>query len=378
MKKINLIGAFLLLFTTSQSFASKTNIADGSPLVVLSTANADDPYYNPIGLKQANRYYDLIDFHATYAHILLESDVNVVIRCDKPTCQRLREQGIPNDILWRAGIDDIWMRDMSRAGLKKQAGFQFQPEYLGKREGMMIQQSFDDAVHAAGLKFPPRSKLVIDGGNIVDNFVDKVILTDRVLAENPDYTMAEIKAELIQQLAYKKVSIIPEIVDDTTGHVDGMVSFIDTNMLVYSDFDADTVDFSGIPIKKSMLKKLKKDFGNSVKLIPIPYTYPDNEGAFNFTSSCGTHVNALFTGDKLFVPVFGDDAENRADGLTIKQDKKVLQTIRKHTTAEVYEVPVPKRICEMGGSVRCLSWLLRGKNANQLINYVAKQSAKYK
>lgn len=40
------------------------------------------------------------------------------------------------------------------------------------------------------------------------------------------------------------------------------------------------------------------------------------------------------------------------------------------TARKVIEVPVPKAICEMGGSVRCLSYALKGDNADKIVNHV--------
>jgi len=73
---------------------------------------------------------------------------------------------------------------------------------------------------------PQASIIRIDGGNIVKSRT-KVIMTDRILCENPQHTKEQLIKELKRDAKVKQVIIIPQCPDDPFGHADGMVRFID-------------------------------------------------------------------------------------------------------------------------------------------------------
>jgi agmatine deiminase len=70
----------------------------------------------------------------------------------------------------------------------------------------------------------------------------------------------------------------------------------------------------------------------------------------------------LVTPERIYLPQFG-----------IKEDAVALQQIRSVTKRTV--VPVQSsNVCHMGGGVRCMSWQVRGKNAELFLNYLNKIS----
>ena len=81
-----------------------------------------------------------------------------------------------------------------------------------------------------------------------------------------------------------------------------------------------------------------------------------------FGSACGLYTNMLVTPERIYFPQFG-----------IKEDAVALQQIRSITKRTV--VPVQSsNVCHMGGGVRCMSWQVRGKNAELFLNYLNKIS----
>ncbi|MFA5287502.1 MAG: agmatine deiminase family protein, partial [Candidatus Omnitrophota bacterium] len=104
--------------------------------------------------------------------------------------------------------------------------FQYDPCYL--RGSQKAIASTTDAVKAykvVGMK-PQISDIRVDGGNIVKSRT-KVIMTDRVLCENPQLTKEQLIKKLKIALKVKQVIIIPQCPDDPFGHADGMIRFVD-------------------------------------------------------------------------------------------------------------------------------------------------------
>ena len=77
---------------------------------------------------------------------------------------------------------------------------------------------------------PTMTRIVLDGGNVVDNFVDKAVVTKRLLKDNNDPQDSRISAQLKSTLGYPQMALIEDL-GDATGHADGMVAFMDTNVL---------------------------------------------------------------------------------------------------------------------------------------------------
>ena len=74
-----------------------------------------------------------------------------------------------------------------------------------------------------------------------------------------------------------------------------------------------------------------------------------------FSTACNIFVNSLTTDQYIYMPTFNSP-----------HDAEMLAFIQSHTDKEV--VPVPAQdVCFMGGSVRCLSWQLKGANAATLL-----------
>ena len=111
-----------------------------------------------------------------------------------------------------------------------------------------------------------------------------------------------------------------------------------------------------------MPSNLKRGIPN-VKIREIITPYDGSEiydGKFG--SACGLYTTMLVTSERIYFPQFG-----------IKEDAVALQQIRSVTKRTV--VPVQSsNVCHIGGGVRCMSWQVRGKNAEFFLNYLDKIS----
>ena len=141
------------------------------------------------------------------------------------------------------------------------------------------------------------------------------------------------------------VAIIPDP-RDTTGHADGVVSFIDTNTLAIGDYCDDKYYTA---VESAVLEKFPH-----LDIIKLPCmddkkAKPTKKGNWRgFSSGVGAYVNSLLTDSTLYVPQF-NKAEN---------DKIAVDTLTMNTSRRVVTVDT-SRLSHMGGSVRCMSWQIK-------------------
>ena len=86
---------------------------------------------------------------------------------------------------------------------------------------------------------PIFSDINLDGGNVV-MLGNKAIITDRVFSENPDWDKEKLVSEL-SRLLECEIIIIPAYKPDYdfTGHVDGMIRFVDSDTVLVNNLDQD-------------------------------------------------------------------------------------------------------------------------------------------
>ena len=79
---------------------------------------------------------------------------------------------------------DLWMRDFGLILPSNPVKFRYEPDYLKKSDSRWV----DDAFRKLLSKYEgwaKESALRLDGGNVVDNGVDKAIVSDRFIYDNP-------------------------------------------------------------------------------------------------------------------------------------------------------------------------------------------------
>lgn len=225
---------------------------------------------------------------------------------------------------------DIWLRDFMPVKTKsgKYVSFRYEPSYLAGDPQLRMNFKTDIApsFKVDNLVY---TDINLDGGNVVFSpSKAKVIISDRVFSENPEYNKNTLLLEL-EKLLEASVLIIPSLKSDMTGHADGMVRFVDENTVVtnapLSSFGFET------KVKKSL-----QNYGFNV--IDFPYFYSKGD------SAVGCYLNFLETGQAIFLPVFGVDTDNKA-----------VQTA-KHI---FHKAIIPVNINEIavdGGLLNCISW----------------------
>ena len=248
---------------------------------------------------------------------------------------------------------DMWMRDFPPTMPNQQIQFTYNPQYLSDVQAEKDSLAFEKFARMVGLsKTLTHSKLVLEGGNIVENGCDKAITTARALDDNPG------EKDFIAELEYtikRTVAVLPDP-GDTTGHADGLVSFVERDVLLISEFD----DADGKYFYKAMKRAVHAVFPN-LFIAPLP-CYIKKSTSHGFSAAEGSYANSLVTNNAVYMPYFSRHESN----------EKARKVFQKYTYKDVVPVIAAGKVNVLGGSVRCMTWQIDKDHsvAKALFKYV--------
>lgn len=233
---------------------------------------------------------------------------------------------------------DIWCRDYMpvQTPSGKLIQFTYDPSYL--RDNKEWEDSRSDVKEVCRLNNIEAlfSDINLDGGNVL--ICDgRAIISDRVFSENPDRDKDEIVKEL-GQLLECEIIIIPAENDDMTGHADGMVRFVNRNIILGNNLEAEYKYW-----RERMQKVIEK---YNLKYINMPFFVPKDSK--HPLSAVGVYVNYLEVDNLIVLPVFGKEEEDNQAITIIKEafPGKAVETIDYNDVA--YE----------GGLLNCTTWII--------------------
>ena len=339
-----------LFLTMSMAIIPMISLTAKAELIVLASPQSEDTYY-------AKMVDDIFDFHINYAKQIIKNGDKVLILTDKYLYSNYVKAIGQNHVVI-APMQDIWMRDFSSVDPDQPTLFRYTAAGQGgtkKAQAISddVQSDFKLYSQKAGLKFI-QTQLLNDGGNWVEDGFGNVVISTKFLSDNR-LSEKVAREKLIALTNAKHIAFIDADEQGGLEHADGVVSFVDQNTLVMNSYPEDP-DYT---------KKLKADLIRGIPNIKIHEIITPYDGSQiydkKFGSACGLYTNMLVTPEHIYFPQFG-----------IKEDSVALQQIRAITKRKV--IPVQSNhVCHMGGGVRCMSWQLRGENAELLLNYVNKK-----
>ena len=227
------------------------------------------------------------------------------------------------------GTNDIWLRDFMpvRTGSGKLVSFRYEPSYL-KNDPDLRTDFRKNLAPQLGLPVT-YSNINLDGGNVVFSPSGaRVLISDRVFSENPEYPSAALVREL-SELLEAEVLIIPSLKSDMTGHADGMARFLDDRTVLCNR----PLSPCGFEQK---VKRSVRDYG--LDAVDFPFV-PTGR-----ISAVGCYLNYLETEQAVFLPVFG-----------IEQDAEAAASAQQIFSKEIVPVNI-REIARQGGCLNCISW----------------------
>ncbi len=317
-------------------------------LIILSAPRTGDPYYTKVA-------DGIFSFHIKYAKKIIESGDDVLILTDKGAYGRYKKALGEHRVIL-APVSDIWMRDFGMSNTVSPLMFRYTATaqgggQKGQRDADTVQADLALFAERAGLDFK-ETDLFNDGGNFVDDYAGNVVVSRKFLRDNK-LTEQHARDKLRKFTGIRQVAFIEADEQGGLEHADGVVSFVETNTLIINSYPTD-------PEYSHNLKTVLKSSLPGVKIHEIITPYDGSKTHDDrFGSACGLYTNALVTPKRIYLPQFG-----------IPEDKIAMAQVNAITEKEV--VPIDSRdVCFMGGGVRCMSWQLRGANAQRLLSYKA-------
>lgn len=235
---------------------------------------------------------------------------------------------------------DIWVADYMPIQIEqdKFVQFTYNPLYLQTKKYLKTISDVDTICTQINID-TIRTNIIIDGGNIT-RWTDKVIMTDRIFIDNPQFERKSLINKLHELLQVDKLYFVPEQPGDFTGHSDGMVRFIDENTVAINDYCREKEWFHRafeIAIHNTGLDYIK-----------IPYNVYDNK---NNDQANGDYINYLQMENTVIVPTFG-----------IMEDDKAVKQIETIFAGQTIATIDSNEVANEGGILNCITWnILKGK-----------------
>ncbi len=339
IKLLAAVGTTIMPFSAPAFAASKE-------LIVLAAPASDDDYYAVVR-------NDIFNFHIAYAKQIMKHD-DVLVLVDEDAYQRYAE-ALGEKYVSVAGMADIWARDYASANPNRPVLFRYTAAgqgggKQGQAEADSVQKLFTSAIVKARLNLI-KTDLLNDGGNSVDDGAGNLVVSTKFLKDN-NLTEDQARKALRALRIADNIAFIEADEQGGLEHADGVVSFVDTNTLIVNSYPED----------EAYAAKLEADLKRGLPGVKIHKIVTPYDGSkiydHRFGSACGLYTNALVTPDRIYFPQFG-----------IAEDAVALKQIKSATKRQVVPV-MSAKVCEMGGGVRCMSWQMRGQNAERFKQFV--------
>lgn len=224
----------------------------------------------------------------------------------------------------------IWTRDYMPVQVSKRkfVRFNYCPDYL--KDYPEYKPDTSAILSALGIQVMD-SDIIIDGGNVI-SCGDKVIMTDKIFRENPDYAHDGL-IDMLSQLLEAEIVLISEDYYDEYGHADGMVRYMGEGRILlnnYYDFD------------KALRKKLLATLSPHFDITELHYG--------SHTERSWAYINFLHVGKSIFIPMMEDKLGETA----------FRQIADAFPQCECHPIYHYENIVHDGGALNCSTWNILG------------------
>ncbi|MCK9401395.1 MAG: agmatine deiminase family protein [Bacteroidales bacterium] len=248
-----------------------------------------------------------------------------------------------------------WCRDYMpvKASDGKLVLFKYMPSYLvgWKSYEKSIPEDQQAICRSIGLDFE-ECDVILDGGAI-EIFGTQGIISDRVIKDNCSSWHGDsptVLGIIKEKLKLKSLIVVPSDPWDFTGHVDGMVRFIDEKKVVVNDLIGLENRMKGFSIYEQELFRLwKAHFYNTLKDAELeieeelPCEVHRNKDDKDAT---GIYLNFLLLDDVIIMPSYTQyEASN-------KKARIKLENLYKRRVIEITANDIAKH----GGVINCVTW----------------------
>ena len=246
----------------------------------------------------------------------------------------LGRHGIPLRII--PGTQSVWCRDYMPIQVSEDRFVQFRyaPDYLtGKYRHLRADGQIGPGL--PDIKNCERSEIVLDGGNVVGGR-GRVIVCDKVFAENPGWSESLLVRRLGQLLEVGQVIVIPTEPGDVVGHSDGVVRFCDKETVLANDYRNADVRY------QTALRRVLKRAG--LEVVELPYC-PKTGRFRGIPPAFGCYINYLRVRQMVVAPHYG-----------VTEDMEVLCRLREAFSDSYIHSLDCSNLSAEGGVLNCATW----------------------
>lgn len=231
---------------------------------------------------------------------------------------------------------DYWCRDYMPVMIFEDgtySKYQYSPDYLVENERYrQYLTNQDEVCRELNIFTPTNMNIVFDGGNYVrcDN---KVLMTDKILMENPQWKLTDLLNHLERSLC-AEVVLLPWDMQDECGHADGMVTYMgDGRVLLNSCWKKKSKDFH---------KRLVKILGAHFEVVELDYNCQENKDSW-------CYLNYLRLPNAILLPCMSKNIDCDNDLAAIEIFGKMFPDL---SIMPIYSMPLISK----GGALHCVTW----------------------
>lgn len=224
--------------------------------------------------------------------------------------------------------EHIWARDYMPIQLEKDLFLQYQydPDYLKGYPNYI--PKYRKICTEMGLNCIT-TDIVLDGGNVI-KCGDKIIMTDKILQENPRYQPNEL-IDVLENMFFAQIVFIPWDIFEIYGHADGMVRHIGGNRVLMNNY---------INFDRSFRDRLRSALSPYFEVTELDYP------AVRKSPLSWAFLNFLQVKDCIFVPWVPISEHHDAQS----------QLMDAYPDYKIIFVDGAEDLIREGGALNCISW----------------------
>lgn len=211
--------------------------------------------------------------------------------------------------------------------------FEYKPDYLV--EYKTYQKTItnqDEACKELSLFTPTNMGIIFDGGNYV-RCGNKVIMTDKIFSENPQWPVHEILQRLRDALC-ADIVLLPWDMKDFCGHSDGMVAPLEDGRILLNSCWRD---------------KSKKFHRRLLKILEAHFDIVELDYGCKELNDSWCYLNFLKVPNGLLLPCLSENFDCDSDIAAKELFEKLFPG---NTIIQIYAQPLIKE----GGALHCVTW----------------------
>lgn len=232
--------------------------------------------------------------------------------------------------------NDYWCRDYMPVKLFDDgtyAKYKYQPDYLNdyktKRKYITEQA---DACKGLELHTPTDMHIVFDGGNYV-RCGNKVLMTDKILMENPQWDLPDLFTHLKYSLC-ADIILLPWDMQDKCGHADGMVTYLGDDKVLLNSYWKHT--------DKAFHNRLLKILHAHFDVVELSYNCKEDKDSW-------CYLNYLQLPNAILLPCLSEKTDCNNDQAAIESFNKLFPDLE---IIPIYSKP----LIDEGGALHCVTW----------------------